>query len=138
MADPNDIRKERSFPEIPGVPNRNELMKPLIFPNSQRAFKLFTYAVTIGQYILCKGAGRIRISAFSYSVLSCVLAISSPSFMPAPKYHAQDALTKQHIVIGPSGVQGGITSNFQIAQVRSPCTASLPLPPKKLGREDSV
>ena len=48
MADPNDIRKERSFPEIPGVPNRSELMKPLIFPNSQRGFKIFIYAVTIG------------------------------------------------------------------------------------------
>ena len=54
--------------------------------------------------------------------------------MPAPKYHAQDALTKQHILIGPSGVQGGITSNFQIAQVRSLCTAS-PFP-KKIGERE--
>lgn len=53
MADPNDIRKERSFPEIPGVPNRSELMKPLIFPNSQRGFKIFIYAVTIAAGLYC-------------------------------------------------------------------------------------
>ena len=45
------IRKERSFPEIPGVPNRSELMKPLIFPNNQRAFKIFTYLATLGEYL---------------------------------------------------------------------------------------
>ncbi|XP_066027605.1 uncharacterized protein [Pocillopora verrucosa] len=47
------IRKERSFPEIPGVPNRSELMKPLIFPNSQRAFKIFTYLATLGAGLYC-------------------------------------------------------------------------------------
>ena len=37
------------FPEIPGMPNRNELMKPLIFPNSQRGFKIFTVVATISE-----------------------------------------------------------------------------------------
>ena len=55
MADKiTKIRKERSFPEIPGVPNRNELMKPLIFPNSQRGFKIFTYLATLGEYTLLR------------------------------------------------------------------------------------
>ena len=37
------------FPEIPGMPNRSELMKPLIFPNSQRGFKIFTVVATVGE-----------------------------------------------------------------------------------------
>ncbi|XP_015776372.1 PREDICTED: uncharacterized protein LOC107354411 [Acropora digitifera] len=41
------------FPEIPGMPNRNELMKPLIFPNSQRGFKIFTVVATISACIYC-------------------------------------------------------------------------------------
>ncbi|KAJ7373738.1 hypothetical protein OS493_011347 [Desmophyllum pertusum] len=48
-----DPRKSRSFPEIPGVPNRNELMKPLIFPNSQRGFKIFTYVLSIAAGLYC-------------------------------------------------------------------------------------
>ena len=47
-----DLRKERSFPEVPGVPNRSELMKPLIFPNHQRGFKIFTFVVTAGEHVL--------------------------------------------------------------------------------------
>ena len=37
------------FPEIPGMPNRSELMKPLIFPNNQRGFKIFTVVATVGE-----------------------------------------------------------------------------------------
>lgn len=62
-----DKRKERSFPEIPGVPSRSELMKPLIFPNSQRGFKIFTYVVTVGEYILLQGT-RIRIHALAFTL----------------------------------------------------------------------
>ena len=43
------------FPEIPGMPNRNELMKPLIFPNSQRGFKIFTVVATISKLPICHG-----------------------------------------------------------------------------------
>ena len=51
MADGRKGRVQRDpFPEIPGMPNRSELMKPLIFPNSQRGFKIFTVVATIGEY----------------------------------------------------------------------------------------
>ncbi|CAH3174692.1 unnamed protein product [Porites lobata] len=47
-------RKPRDhFPEIPGMPNRSELMKPLIFPNNQRAFKIFTVIATVGACWYC-------------------------------------------------------------------------------------
>ena len=45
-------KRRDHFPEIPGMPNRSELMKPLIFPNNQRAFKIFTVVATVGKCIL--------------------------------------------------------------------------------------
>ncbi|XP_068762559.1 uncharacterized protein [Montipora capricornis] len=54
MADGRKGRVNRDpFPEIPGMPNKSELMKPLIFPNSQRGFKIFTVVATIGACIYC-------------------------------------------------------------------------------------
>lgn len=32
-----------------GIPDQKELLRPLIFPNSQRAFKVFNAAVGIGK-----------------------------------------------------------------------------------------
>lgn len=52
MADGKSWKNRDPFPEIPGMPNRNELMKPLIFPNNQRAFKIFTVVATVGENIL--------------------------------------------------------------------------------------
>ena len=50
MADPGKKESaENPFPVIPGVPSRSELMKPLIFPNSQRGFKIFTWVATVGK-----------------------------------------------------------------------------------------
>jgi len=34
-----------------GVPSESELLKPLIFPNSQRAFKIFNGALAVGRLL---------------------------------------------------------------------------------------
>lgn len=67
------------FPEIPGMPNRSELMKPLIFPNSQRAFKIFTVVATVGECILGQGA-QVVIYAISTDQLLSSWFSFDPTF----------------------------------------------------------
>ena len=42
--------------------NRNELMKPLIFPISQRGFKIFTLVFTISKYLFRMDFASIKMN----------------------------------------------------------------------------
>ena len=61
------------FPEIPGMPNRNELMKPLIFPNSQRGFKIFIVVATISKYLVGMDFASIKMKRKITNALIAVL-----------------------------------------------------------------
>ena len=52
-----------------GIPSEQELLKPLIFPNSQRAFRLFNAALSVGEFqsIECTDLDKLQLK-FTLSV----------------------------------------------------------------------